>query len=97
LTLPEKLRQELLEIKRNTKPGEEKVMISNMGRNLQRYYDEAILKGKQEGIKEGELTGVYKTARRMLAWGVAAEVISDYTGLALDEIEKLRSEAGDNR
>jgi hypothetical protein len=33
----------------------------------------------------------------MLARGVAAEVISDYTGLALDEIEKLQSEAGDNR
>jgi hypothetical protein len=46
--LPEELRKELLEIKRNARLGEEKSMISNMGRNLQRYYDEAILKGKKK-------------------------------------------------
>jgi hypothetical protein len=53
--LPEELRKELLEIKRHTKPGEEKNVISNMGRNLQRYYDEAILKGRREGKLEGKL------------------------------------------
>jgi hypothetical protein len=76
-----------------TKPREVKKMISYLNENLKRYYNEAILKGKREGIKEGELTGVYKTARRMLARGVAVEVISDYTGLPLDEIEKLKMEA----
>ena len=71
-------------------------MISNMGRNLRRYYDEAILKGKKEGIREGVREGIregeMKTARRMLARGVAVEVIADYTGLPLAEIEKLRAE-----
>jgi predicted transposase/invertase (TIGR01784 family) len=84
--LPETLRQELLEIKQNVKPGEERNMISNMGRNLQRYYDEALLKGKKEGIAEGEM----KTALRMLARGVAVGIIADYTGLAVEEIERLR-------
>jgi predicted transposase/invertase (TIGR01784 family) len=94
--LPEELRKELLEIKRNARPGEEKNMISNMGRNLQRYYDEAILKGKKEGVREGIREGIregeMKTARRMLARGVAVELIADYTGLPLAEIEKLRAE-----
>ncbi|HEX3044946.1 MAG TPA: hypothetical protein VHY08_09325 [Bacillota bacterium] len=67
-------------------------MISNMGRNLQRYYDEAIIKGKSEGLREGVKEGEMKTARRMLTRGVAVEIIVDYTGLTVEEIEKLKLE-----
>jgi predicted transposase/invertase (TIGR01784 family) len=103
--LPEELRRELLNIKHNAKPGEEKTMISNMGRNLQRYYDEAILKGKQEGIKEGikegELFGKreekIETARNMLQLKLDVNLIAAVTKLPLDEIEKLKPEAGDSR
>ena len=34
-------------------------MISNMGRNLQRYYDEAILRGQKEGMMKGIREGKY--------------------------------------
>jgi hypothetical protein len=98
--LPEDLRQELLEIKKNAKPGEEKTMISNMGRNLQRYYDEAILKGKREGIKEGikegELFGKREekiaTAKNMLQLKMDVNLIAAVAKLPLEEIEKLQLE-----
>jgi predicted transposase/invertase (TIGR01784 family) len=107
--LPEELRRELLKIKHNAKPGEEKTMISNMGRNLQRYYDEAILKGKQEGIKEGikegklkgrlegKLEGKLETAQRLLNMKLDVKLVAEATGLTPEEIDKLELEAGKSR
>jgi hypothetical protein len=86
--LPEALRQELLKIRQNTKPGEERAMISNMGRNLQRYYDEAILKGKMEGKLEGKL----ETAKSLLCMKLDVNLVSEATGLPLGEIKRLMQE-----
>jgi predicted transposase/invertase (TIGR01784 family) len=61
-------------------------MISNMGRNLQRYYDEAILKGRKEGKKEGKL----ETALSLLRMKLNADLVAEATGLPLEEIEKLQ-------
>jgi predicted transposase/invertase (TIGR01784 family) len=90
------LRQELLEIKKNAKPGEEETMISNMGRNLQRYYyDEAILKGRKEGKLEGRLEGRLETAKRLLGMKFDDKLVTEATGLTLEEVEKLKREAGE--
>jgi predicted transposase/invertase (TIGR01784 family) len=56
-------------------------MISYLNENLKRYRDEAILKGKQEGIKEGKL----ETARRLLGMKFDDKVVAEATGLALQE------------
>jgi predicted transposase/invertase (TIGR01784 family) len=109
--LPEALRRELLEIKKNAKPEEEKAMISNMGRNLQRYYDEAILKGKQEGIKEGTKKGIkegieegkYKgilegkreTAKNFLLMGMDVETVAKGTALPVSQIMELQKSLAD--
>ncbi|HEX3044947.1 MAG TPA: Rpn family recombination-promoting nuclease/putative transposase [Bacillota bacterium] len=82
--LPEELRQELLEIKQKAKTGEEKMMISNMGRNLQRYYDEAILKGKKEEKLD--------LARNFLRMNIDMNIIAAGTGLTIKEIERLKVE-----
>jgi hypothetical protein len=96
--LPEEMRQELLKIKHNAKPGEEKTMISNMGRNLQRYYDEAILKGRKEGKLEGrlegKLEGKLETAKRLLGMKFDDKLVVEATGLTFEEIEKLKREKG---
>ncbi|WP_249325004.1 hypothetical protein [Vreelandella boliviensis] len=48
---------------------------------------------RQVGIQEGEKLGIEKTARNLLKLGVLSdEQIAEATGLALDEVAKLRTE-----
>ncbi len=48
---------------------------------------------RQVGIQEGEKLGIEKTARNLLKLGVLSdEQIAEATGLALDEVVKLRIE-----
>jgi hypothetical protein len=69
-------------------------MISYLNGNLKRYYNEAILKGKLEGIKEGKLRGKLEgkleTAKRLLDMKLDADLIAEATGLPLDKIERLK-------
>ncbi|WP_141439893.1 hypothetical protein [Vreelandella titanicae] len=47
----------------------------------------------QQERQEGEKLGIEKTARNLLKLGVlSAEQIAETTGLALDEVAKLRTE-----
>ena len=46
-----------------------------------------LAKGRAKGLAEG----IASTARRMLARGVSAEQVVDFTGLSPDEVEALRS------
>lgn len=48
---------------------------------------------RQAGRQEGEQLGIQKTARNLLKLGVLShEQIAEATGLAVDEIAKLRIE-----
>ena len=43
----------------------------------------------QDGLLEGEMKGIEKTARNALAKGIPIELIHDITGLEIEKIEKL--------
>ena len=45
---------------------------------------------KEEGLKEGVKQGIEKTAKNLLLIGMDLEIISKATGLAIEEIEKLK-------
>ncbi len=52
-----------------------------------------LVKGEKLGIEKGEKLGIEKTARNLLKLGVLSdEQIAEATGLALDEVAKLRTE-----
>ena len=54
---------------------------------------EARAEGREEGREEGRLDTMQSTARRMLAEGILPmEKIAQYTGLPLEEVERLRDE-----
>ena len=44
-----------------------------------------VLKGREEGLKEG----MVENARKMKAYGLTLEMISDITGLTIDEVRDL--------
>ena len=58
----------------------------------------ARAEGRTEGLAEGEARGkaegIAATAQRMLARGISPEQVADFTGLSLDEVEALRTGAG---
>jgi predicted transposase/invertase (TIGR01784 family) len=47
--------------------------------------------GREKGEAIGEAKGLMKTARNMLAKGLPDDLISEMTGLTLDEIAKLKN------
>ena len=85
------------------KQAREKLSWMKMSREEQMLYDRylmdrAILRntmvtardeGKEEGRAEGEHGKALSVARQMKADGMSAEVIAKYTGLAVEEINKL--------
>ena len=46
--------------------------------------------GRQEGIQEGKLVALQNVAKAMLARGLDSDIITEITGLSLDELQKLR-------
>ena len=48
------------------------------------------LRGKQEGIDEGIQKGIQATARSMLARGLPLAMISEISGLSIEEINALK-------
>ena len=53
---------------------------------------EAIEEGRQEGIIECRLEGIIETAKKMLCDKLSVESVSKYTGLPLEQVEKLATE-----
>jgi len=51
---------------------------------------EGMLKGRQEGLYEGLINARLETARNMLKEGEPIEKISRFTGLTLEELQKIR-------
>ena len=47
---------------------------------------------RREAIEEGRLEGIIETAKKMLCDKLSVESVSKYTGLTLEEVEKLATE-----
>ena len=81
---------------------EEKAMIDERIR-IQENYDmtmetaineareEGIEKGLEQGLERGRYEGQLEMIRKMLSKGLSLEVVSDVTGLSLEELEALLS------
>ncbi|MDW8289070.1 MAG: hypothetical protein RMJ89_13435, partial [Flammeovirgaceae bacterium] len=74
----------------------EKMKAEQIGfqKGLQEGIKEGIEKGKQEGIKEGIEKNKLETALKAIQKGLSNEVISELTGLSIEEIEQLRGQRG---
>ena len=51
---------------------------------------EGLAEGLAEGRTEGRTEGIIITARNMIAKGIALDIISQCTGLTINEIERLK-------
>ena len=58
-------------------------------RDMKNYVSYAHEKGKAEGLAEGEVKGIHKTAKNMKSKGVSMEIIMECTGLSAKEVESL--------
>jgi hypothetical protein len=64
----------------------------NMCRLMEDYTERKREEGKEEGKKEGENAKARETARKMIADGMATEIIAKYSGLTVSEVEALAKE-----
>ena len=53
--------------------------------------EEGIEQGLEQGLERGRYEGRLERVRKMLANGVSLEVVSDVTGLSLEELDGLLS------
>ena len=59
---------------------------------MQKGMKAGLLKGKKAGLQEGKLAEKFKSAKIMLQKGWAFSIISEITGLSIEEIEKLNAQ-----
>ncbi|MGC8765896.1 MAG: Rpn family recombination-promoting nuclease/putative transposase, partial [Brevinematia bacterium] len=50
-----------------------------------------IKKGIEQGLSKGEYKKAIETAKRMLERGFEIRLISDVTGLSIEEVEKIKN------
>jgi predicted transposase/invertase (TIGR01784 family) len=60
---------------------------------LSKGREEGIEKGREEGIEKGRENEKLEIAKTALAKGVFIELIHDITGLDMDTLKKLKTEA----
>ena len=65
----------------------DKIMTTKLDIIAQINYAER--KAREEGAAEGETRGKAEVARNMLAKGIAADVVSECTGLSVEEVQAL--------
>ena len=53
--------------------------------------EEGIEKGLEQGLERGRYEGQLEMIRKMLSKGLSLEVVSDVTGLSLEELDGLLS------
>ncbi|MBN1498572.1 MAG: Rpn family recombination-promoting nuclease/putative transposase, partial [Spirochaetes bacterium] len=66
------------------------VLPMGFAEKFDRSINNAYIKGIEQGIEKGLLKEKIQTAEKMLIDGVDIRFISRYTGLTMDEIEKMR-------
>ena len=57
---------------------------------------EGIVKGKAEGIVKGKAEERNQIALKMLGSGMSADLVAQFTGLTIKQIEKLQKSATDS-
>ena len=62
----------------------------NFFEGLNKGKEQGIQQGREEGIKEGRKEGINSTASKMLKKDMEVDLISELTGLSIDEIIKLK-------
>ena len=71
---------------------DERIRIQeNYDMTMETAIDEAREEGLEQGLKRGRYEGQLELIRKMLAKGLSLEVVSDVTGLSLEELEALLS------
>lgn len=69
------------------------ILASGRREGMREGLKEGMKEGMKEGLKEGEKSGRHKnaieTARRMLADNLPLEKVVEYSGLSLEEVQKL--------
>ena len=60
--------------------------------NIREGFEQGMQKGIKEGIKEGIGQGVEQVAKNMIKKDMTIELISELTGLSLEDIDKLKIE-----
>ena len=71
---------------------DERIRIQeNYDMTMETAIDEAREEGLEQGIERGRHEGQLELIRKMLSRGLPLEVVSDTTGLSLEELEALLS------
>ena len=71
---------------------DERIRIQeNYDMTMETAIDEAREEGLEQGIERGRHEGQLELIRKMLSKGLSLEVVSDATGLSLEELEALLS------
>jgi predicted transposase/invertase (TIGR01784 family) len=82
--LPDKARQEIIKILDESKPEEAEQMVTNIEKIIENLYE--------EGLMAGELKGKIEVAKNLLNKNLAEDLISETTGLPVEQIRKIKSE-----
>ena len=67
-----------------------KNFFEGLNKGMKKGIKEGIKEGREEGIKEGRKEGKNSTASKMLKKDMEVDLISELTGLSIDEIIKLK-------
>jgi predicted transposase/invertase (TIGR01784 family) len=93
-TKPEEVKTMISHLEQNLKRYYNEALLAGKKEGKLEGFCEGKLKGiregKLEGIREGEKKGKIETAQTMLRMKLDVNLIAVATGLALDEIEKLK-------
>ena len=71
---------------------DERIRIQeNYDMTMETAIDEAHEEGLEQGLERGRHEGQLELIRQMLSKGLSLEVVSDVTGLSLEELEAMLS------
>jgi len=62
---------------------------TKLGDEIMTTAERLFAKGRNEGLNQGIIHGIHKTAKNLLAEGVDPEVVARATGLSRDEITQM--------
>ena len=68
------------------------MLVENLERDRQRFFQNGLREGKQEGLREGEQKGRIEMAQLMLAKGIEMPLISEITNLPEAQLLQLKEE-----
>ena len=66
-------------------------MEKGMKEGLEKGMEKGIEKGMEKGLKEGEKKKSLEIAKKLLAYNTPLDIITNSTGLSIEEIKKLKS------